>query len=113
MMGREKHDPNSQGYTNAILGEMDDKIQTILEATSSIPQIQANVAGLDRRIGKIEQTLDAWKDQVKMIPTIFEEVGSLRVNVEAVKEDVGRLGRRDERLEGIEKRLAMVEERIE
>lgn len=63
-----KLDPNSQGYTNALLEDMNGKFQAIMEATAPIPKMQ----------GQISEIL-TWEDDVKLIPAIFEEVGALRL----------------------------------
>lgn len=56
-------DPNSQGYTNALLKDLNDKFQVILEATQSTPQIQKDVSGLKDDIAhmkpKVEATFEA------------------------------------------------------
>ncbi len=74
MPKKKKLGPNSQGYTNALLEDVDDKFQTILEATAPIPKVQ-------EQIGKILE----WESDVKLIPAIFKEVGSLRKDVEIIK----------------------------
>ncbi|MEX1112729.1 MAG: hypothetical protein WEC84_04670 [Candidatus Andersenbacteria bacterium] len=58
-------DPNSPGYTNAILEDVNDKFQVLVEGQSSINE------RLDRN--------------TELLNTTFEEVGKLRVDVDALK----------------------------
>jgi uncharacterized protein YoxC len=112
MTNREKHDPNSQGYTNALLEDMDDKIQAVLEVAAPIPQIQENIDSLQKQNEKSEQRFDVWEKSIKLIPAIFEEVGSLRKDVETLKEAMKLLGRHDERVDNIDQRLSVVEQQV-
>jgi tRNA(Phe) wybutosine-synthesizing methylase Tyw3 len=57
----ETRDPNSPGYTNALLESIEDKFQIVVEATQVLPRMEE----------KLEAT--------------FEEVGKLRVDVEVLK----------------------------
>lgn len=74
MTKRDKLDPNSQGYTNALLEDIDDKFQIVLEATAPIPKLQEDVAELKETVRDMQPTLNA----------TFEEVGSLRKDVEVL-----------------------------
>ncbi len=94
--------PNSVGYTNALLEEVNDKFQTIMEATQPIPKMQEDINDIKQRVGRMEPVLDA----------VFEEVGSLRQDVEVIKQAMKLLDRHDERLDVIERRLAAVEQRL-
>jgi len=112
MTKRDKLDPNSQGYTNALLEDIDDKFQTVLEATAPIPKLQKDVKTLQKKTTRIEGKLDTWEEHIKLIPAIFEEVGNLRKDVEILKEAMKLLDRHDARLDKIEKRLSLVEQRV-
>jgi peptidoglycan hydrolase CwlO-like protein len=57
-------DPNSTGYTNALLKDINHKFEAVLDATQPIPDMQ--------------KTLNA----------SFEEVSGLRIDVEALKRTV-------------------------
>lgn len=74
-------DPSSAGYTNAILEDMNHKIQIILEATQPIPEMQ------------------------KTGQATFEEVGNLRVDVDTIKLTIQDVLHRLEILEGAMKLL--------
>lgn len=112
MTDREKHNPNSQGYTNALLEDVDDKFQAILEATQPIPKIQKDLTGVKERTEAIEKKMDTWEEHIRLIPTIFEEIGSLHQDVAIIKEAMKLLDRHDKRLDNIERRLSVVEQQI-
>lgn len=112
MTQRDKLDPNSQGYTNALLEDLDGKFQAILEATAPIPEMQKDLAKITDRVTTTELRLDTWESSIKLIPTIFEEVGSLRKEVNALKEELKLLNRHDERLDALEQRLIAVEQQV-
>ena len=112
MKNREQHDPNSQAYTNAILEDMDDKLQAVLEVTAPIPKIQNDIAGLQKSNSEIELRLDAWDENIRLIPAIFEEVGTLRKDVDLLKAAMKLLDRHDKRMDKIEQRLSAVEQRV-
>ena len=101
MPKRDNLDPNSQGYTNAILEDVDDKFQIILEATKPISRMQQNIA-----------RILTWEEDVKLIPAIFQEVGKLRQDVEVIKQALEILGMQSKRLENIEQRLRVVEHSV-
>lgn len=101
MSKRKTQNPNSLGYTNALLEDVNDKFQIILEATKPIPEMQE----------QISEMLE-WKSDIKLIPVIFEEVGSLRRDVEVIKEAMNLLDRHDKRLDVIEQRLTAVERHL-
>lgn len=128
MKNREKHDPNSQAYTNAILEDMDDKLQAVLEVTAPIPKMQEQISSIleweddvkmipemRKQIGATQKQVDRivnWEENIKLIPAIFEEVGNLRKDVEILKAAMKLLDRHDDRMEKIEKRLSVVEQRV-
>lgn len=113
MTDKEKHDPNSQGYTNALLEEINDKFQIVLEATAPIPKMQEGQKSAQNITGKIEEKLETWEEHIKLIPATFEEVGSLRKDVDILKEAMKLLDRHDERLDKIDRRLSVVEQRVQ
>lgn len=108
MTRREKHDPSSQAYTNALLEDIEDKFQAILEATQPIPKMQGQIASIQEQITEIL----TWEDNVKLIPATFEEVGALRKDVETIKAALKLIDRHDERIEKIEQRLSALEQRV-
>lgn len=67
MARRDKLDPNSQGYTNALLEDIDTKFQAVLETTQPILKMQEQIA-----------RILTWEADVKLVPAIFEEVGAGR-----------------------------------
>ena len=118
-------DPNSAGYTNALLEGIEEKFQIISEATQPIPKMQEDIATmqvgiteLQEMVGPIPQMqkdiaeMRSWEDDIKLIPAIFEEVGKLRQDVEVVKQAMQLIGQRSERLDKIEQRLTAVEQKI-
>lgn len=116
MTKRDKLDPNSQGYTNALLEDIEDKFQIVLEATAPIPKLQEDVSELKDIVRDMQPRLEVVEDTVRdMQPTLnatFEEVGSLRKDVEVLKEAMKLLDRHDARLDKIEKRLILVEQQV-
>lgn len=115
MTQRDTLDPNSEGYTNALLEDIDDKFQTVLEATAPIPKLQEDVAELKEVVGDMQPRLQAVEEVVTdMQPKVdatFEEVGALRKDVDIMKEALKLLDRHDDRMTAIERRLAVVEQR--
>jgi len=97
----DKLDPNSSEYTNALLEDIDDKFQAILEATLPIPGMQAAI-----------ERIEKWEERVDLIPSIFEEVGSLRKDVEVLKRAHELLDRHDKQLVEIDRRLSVVEQKV-
>lgn len=67
MSKREKLDPNSQGYTNALLEDMEDKIQAVLEIAAPIPEMQENLKTVLKRMDKTEQRLDAIEQHLSAV----------------------------------------------
>ncbi len=63
---REKHDPNSQEYTNALFEDIDSKFQTVLEVTAPIPKMQEDISDVKEQLSQMQPVLDA----------VFEEVGT-------------------------------------
>lgn len=111
MTKNDKLDPNSEDYTNALLEDMNGKFEAILEATAPIPKIQEKVERIDEIQEKVER-IERWEKNVNLIPAIFEEVGSLRKDVEILKEAHKLLDRHSQQLEDIEKRLKAVEHQV-
>lgn len=101
MAKNKRLNPNSQGYTNALLEDMNEKFQVILESTEPIPKMQEQI-----------NHILTWEEDIKLIPSIFDEVGELRKDVEILKAATKLLDRHDERLDNIDKRLSAVEQRV-
>jgi uncharacterized protein YoxC len=130
MTNRDKLEPNSKEYTNALLEDIESKFQVVLEATAPIPKMQEDITSLKDTVGKMRPQLDAvtktvgeMKPQLDILTqtvgemkpqldAVFEEVGKLRKDVEIIKEAMKLLGRRDARLDKIDQRLVAVEQRV-
>ncbi len=90
-----KHNPNSAGYTNALLENILDEVKAVHEAVQPIPKMQADINQLQevvQVIPDIRADINQLQEVVQVIPYIqstldatFEEVGILRVDVEAIK----------------------------
>lgn len=107
-------DTTSKRGLGAIIEEMGDNFKIILEATAPIPKMQNQINHIltwEENVKMIPAILE-WGDKVNLIPAIFEEVGSLRTELEELKREFEKSGKNDHRLEMFEKRLAKVEAKI-
>ena len=46
--------------------------------STPIPEIRSDIEVLKQRSEPSKERLNAWEENIKLIPTIFEEVGKLR-----------------------------------
>ncbi len=137
-------DPNSPGYTNALLEDINDKFQIVLEATQPIPDLQEKVGSIQEQlvstqeqvgsmqielgstkeqvgsmqeqVGSMQEQVGSmqeqigkimeWESDIKLIPTIFDEVGKLRLDVEATKVAVHEV---HQRLDVVEQAVKLIE----
>lgn len=79
------NNPNSPGYTNALLEDMNNKFQVILEATQVIPKIQQDVEGLKQDLEDVKEIVT---DMQPKVDATFEEVGTLRLEVNEIKNNL-------------------------
>ena len=122
MPKKKRLDPNSQGYTNALLEDVDSKLEAVLEVTAPISGMQQDIKGTQADVKNMQQSIGnlqadmkevlTWEDSIKLIPAIFEEVGALRKEVEVLKEAMQLLDKHDTRLDSIEQRLKVVESMV-
>ena len=61
-------DPNSPGYTNALLEDMNGKFETMLEYVKDIPEMKEDIKNLKKQGDRSELRLDTWEESIKMIP---------------------------------------------
>lgn len=87
-------------YFGGLMEDMREKFQIIVEATRSIPRMQEQI---DRIMG--------WEEKVNLIPVIFDEVGSLRQDLEVMKQALELIGKHDERIADLEARIQALEKK--
>ena len=92
-------DPNIQVYTNALLEEVNEKFEIIVEATQPIPEMQKTLAATFEEVGRLRLDVDELKRSVqdinqrlaileaalKLLDRHEEEVVSLRDRVEKIE----------------------------
>lgn len=96
---REKKDPNSAGYANALLESIEDKFQIVIEATQPIPRmaekleatfeevgkLRVDVDALKRTIQDVHKRLDITEQAMKLLNKNTEEIDELRSRVSALE----------------------------
>jgi capsule polysaccharide export protein KpsE/RkpR len=118
MKKKRKHMSDSsehEMYIGGLLEDMNDKIDAIFEVTAPIPKMQEDIALLQHDVGGLKNSMHAvleWKKNINLIPTIFEEVGTIRADLENIKADLNREGKSDPRILALEKRIARIEQKI-
>lgn len=60
-------DPNTPAYTNAILENIQDKFQVIVEATKSLPDIHQKLEATFDEVGKLRVSVDSLKKRLETI----------------------------------------------
>ena len=97
--------PDWERFAGAVLEEVNDKFDAILEQTADIPDVKKDIADVKKILAK-------WEPDIELIPIIFEEVGKLRHGVETLKEATKLLGRNTEEIEQLTERVATLEKEI-
>jgi len=109
-MSRKKPlDPDSQGYTNTLLEDINDKFEAVLEATQPIPEMQKQIA----IIPELQEKVALIPEMVRTLDATFEEVGRLRIDVEDIKRSLGDINQRLAVLEAAMKLIERNSDEIE
>lgn len=128
MAKKQRDSSEKERHLGLVIEDIDDKFQIILEATAPIPKMQAQIEHIltweedvkmirpmMKQMGDMQKQINhmlEWEEDIKLIPAIFEEVGSLRKDLEILKAAMKLLDRHDKRLETIEKRLLVLEQKV-
>ncbi|MBI3255794.1 MAG: hypothetical protein HYZ63_02385 [Candidatus Andersenbacteria bacterium] len=81
------------------------------QISTLVKDSQETKVGISKLKEQMNQVL-SWEENINLIPTIFEEVGSLRQEIEILKKALRLLGRQEPQLVLMEKRLRQVEEKV-
>ena len=115
-MPKKKADPNSVGYTNALLEDVANKFEAVLEATQLIGDIQENVKDLLADVEEMKPRLDATFDIVgKTLPEVTDiknELLHMRQRLEAIEAAYKLLDREDSEIDAIKQRLQKLEKAV-
>lgn len=95
-----RNSSDQEMYFGALLEDMREKFQIIIEATHQIPDMYT----------KITHMME-WEEKIKLIPIIFDEVGSLRSDFETLKAAMKLLGKHDDRIKQMEARIQVLEQK--
>lgn len=101
-MTEQSLDPNSLGYTNALLENMSTEISAMHELVKPIPEMREDITWLKETVTDMKPTLDA----------TFEEVGKLKIDIEVMKQALELLGKETKEINDLQKRVERLEQQI-